>query len=590
MNKNCYRLVFNSARGFLMAVAEIVVSRSKASGQSRRDRTDNESSHSGWRQRRFTFALLIGLAGPGAWAGDAGITPSGNAGQRPIMDAAPNGVPIVNIAPPSRGGVSQNHYQDFNVQPSGVILNNSSNNINTQLSGWIAGNPQLGPIPAKIIVNEVLGPNASQLLGVLEVAGQKADVVIANPNGIFCDGCGTLNASRLTLSTGQPQYDSGGRLDTLNVQQGLITIGQGGLTASALGQLDLLARGLVLDGEIWVQRLNAIAGANQVEYGTLQHSLQESMGSAPRFAVDVHDLGGMYANQVYLIATEKGLGVNSTGRIAALDGALTLSVAGDLVLKDSYAKQGMALMANGSTQLNGQTQSGAGLSVETTGAFANAGELTSSGGAVISADSVRNAGRIINSEAGALQLASNGLLSNSGIVASAGDLGLQAVSIDDQKGSLLSQKNLRLQSHEIALNGSQLMADGDLVIKADVGALNSRAEIQSGGSAVLSAATSLTSSGNVIALGDITLSGDAISNAATIQANGSLTANAVHAVDNQNSHMLAGRNLSVSGTQINNRSGVVTANGLLQVQADGLDNNNGTITGDTVRIKVRNRY
>ena len=34
----------------------------------------------------------------------------------------------------------------------------------------------------------------------VEVAGKKADVVIANPSGIQCDGCGVINAGRTTLT------------------------------------------------------------------------------------------------------------------------------------------------------------------------------------------------------------------------------------------------------------------------------------------------------------------------------------------------------------------------------------------------------
>lgn len=43
------------------------------------------------------------------------------------------------------------------------------------------GNPNLGAGSARVIVNQVVGGNASQLLGYTEVAGQRAEVVIANP-------------------------------------------------------------------------------------------------------------------------------------------------------------------------------------------------------------------------------------------------------------------------------------------------------------------------------------------------------------------------------------------------------------------------
>jgi filamentous hemagglutinin len=96
-------------------------------------------------------------------------------GQKPIIDAAPNGVPIVLIAPPSLGGVSRNQYNDFNVGQRGLILNNSKGEVNTQLGGIVSGNLQLGKVQARIILNEVTSTNPSQLNGFIEVAGQHSD-------------------------------------------------------------------------------------------------------------------------------------------------------------------------------------------------------------------------------------------------------------------------------------------------------------------------------------------------------------------------------------------------------------------------------
>jgi len=244
------------------------------------------------------------------------LTPDGPSGQRPIIDAAANGVPLVHIAPPNASGVSRNGYKDFNVGSNGLILNNSATPVQTQLGGWTAGNPQLGYVPARLIVNEVLGTNASVLKGTIEVAGRKADVVISNPNGLLCDGCGFINTSRTTLSTGTPQYGANGSLSGFSVAQGQINVEAAGLNAANIEQLDLIARGLVIEGEVWAQNLNVLAGTNQVLYASLAATpASAGAGGAPLFAIDLKDLGGMYANQVYLIATEKGLGVNSTGRV-----------------------------------------------------------------------------------------------------------------------------------------------------------------------------------------------------------------------------------------------------------------------------------
>ena len=122
-------------------------------------------------------------------------------GAKPSVGVS-NGVPVINIAPPSAGGVSNNRYTQFNVGPSGAVLNNSGGPSQTQLAGQVGGNPMLGNQRARTILNQVTAPNPSQLLGTLEVAGNRANVIVANPAGITCNGCGFLNADRATLTTG----------------------------------------------------------------------------------------------------------------------------------------------------------------------------------------------------------------------------------------------------------------------------------------------------------------------------------------------------------------------------------------------------
>jgi filamentous hemagglutinin family protein len=299
MNRNLHRLVFNRWRGMLVAVHE------GAAGVGGRARGAAAGMTS-------AFGLALWLQA--AVAQTLPVTPGAQApaGQRPIVDAAANGVTVVHIAPPSPAGVSRNGYQDFNVDTRGLILNNSNTSVPTQLGGWISGNPQLGYVPATLIVNEVTGTNPSRLKGTIEVAGRKADVVIANPNGLLCDGCGFLNTGRATLATGLPQYGMQGALNSFDVRQGVLTIGPGGLNAANLERLDLIARGVVVEGEVWAQELQVLAGANQVLYaapGALPGvNPQAGSGETPRFAVDLKALGGLYAQQVYLLATEKGAG------------------------------------------------------------------------------------------------------------------------------------------------------------------------------------------------------------------------------------------------------------------------------------------
>ncbi|MDB5771487.1 MAG: Polymorphic rane protein Filamentous hemagglutinin/Adhesin, partial [Burkholderia sp.] len=391
---------------------------------------------------------------------------SAPAGQRPILDAARNGVPIVHIAPPSKAGVSRNQYDQFNVNQNGLILNNSPTNVQTQQGGWITGNLQLGPTPARIILNEVVGGNPSQLRGTIEVAGRRADIVVANPNGITCDGCGFLNADRASLTTGRPQFGSDGSINGFDVRQGQLTIAGSGLNATNLEQLDLIARGFVIEGEVWAKNLNVIAGANQVLYGTLQAAAQAGAGTAPRFAIDIKDLGGMYANQVYLMSTEQGVGVNSTGRTAALQGNLVLSANGDLSLQHSYAKQDIRIGSTGNVRLAGVTQSNGTTSVVASGTLDNSGGSLLAGG-----DASLQAGAIVN-KAGSI----------ASTIAAGGNVEIQGGSLNNDKSSIVAGGNVTLALAAGALSNNQgtIGAGGALAVNAG-GLDNTAGQIVSSG-------------------------------------------------------------------------------------------------------------
>ncbi|MHA6848929.1 filamentous hemagglutinin N-terminal domain-containing protein, partial [Ralstonia syzygii] len=157
--------------------------------------------------------------------------PGAPRGQQPTVLNAANGVPLVNIQTPSAGGVSRNTYGQFDVNQQGAILNNARSSAQTQLGGWVQGNPWLATGTARVILNEVNSSNPSQLRGYVEVAGDRAQVVIANPAGISCDSCGFINSNRVTLTTGTPILN-GGNLDGYRVQNGTVSITGGGLDTS----------------------------------------------------------------------------------------------------------------------------------------------------------------------------------------------------------------------------------------------------------------------------------------------------------------------------------------------------------------------
>jgi len=258
-------------------------------------------------------------------------------GSKPVVGVS-NGVPVVNIAPPSAGGVSNNRYTQFNVGPSGVVLNNSGGASQTQLAGQVAGNVMLGNKRATTILNQVTAPNPSQLMGTLEVAGNRANVIVANPSGITCNGCGFLNADRATLTTGRPQVGPDGNI-ALEVAGGRIRVEGEGLNGTDASQVDLIARTLEINAGVWADRLNVSAGAARVDYATGAVSALAGEGPAPEVALDTAALGGMYANSIRLIGTEAGVGVNVGGNLVALTGDLEVSASGDVRIAPSAAVQ-----------------------------------------------------------------------------------------------------------------------------------------------------------------------------------------------------------------------------------------------------------
>ncbi|MFP8419099.1 DUF637 domain-containing protein [Klebsiella michiganensis] len=265
----------------------------------------------------------------------AGITAANGNTQVAIK---PGNVPVVNIATPSAAGISHNTYQDFNVGTPGAVLNNATQGGKTQLGVTIDnGNARLKGKPAELIINEVTSGNRSELKGRLEVFGNKAGVMIANPNGITCDGCGFINTPSVTLTTGKPQFDKQGALDALEVKKGAVIIGGNGLDGAGAEYVDVISRATELNGKINAKTLTLTQGANRVSFkdGTVKPIAGE--GAKPQLAVDTKALGGMYAGKIRLVATEAGVGVNLSNVIST-QRDISLTTAGKITLSNVKAQ------------------------------------------------------------------------------------------------------------------------------------------------------------------------------------------------------------------------------------------------------------
>ena len=263
------------------------------------------------------------------------------------VGVADNGVPIIDIARPNGAGLSQNRYDRFGVGAEGAILNNATDELSlSQLGGLVQGNPNLlGTSGARVILNEVTGTSRSTLEGALEVHGRGADVIVANPNGITCNGCGFINTPRVTLSTGVPEISADGRVERLRVTGGDILIGSRGADLRSSDVFDLVARQIRLEGPVAAgEKLGLTAGRVVFDYTSREaSSLPGDASDAPEVAIDSTLLGGMQAGQIQILATEAGAGVRMRGDMAAHTGQMTLTADGKLVLRRAEAKGSVTL-------------------------------------------------------------------------------------------------------------------------------------------------------------------------------------------------------------------------------------------------------
>ncbi|HEN7340035.1 TPA: hemagglutinin repeat-containing protein, partial [Serratia marcescens] len=486
MNKHCYRLIFSRTHGELRVVSELARSCSSEPGQ-RIGSGITDGSRLWVTVRRSVWLLgLLMFAGPVMADGivaDGGANPS----QRPEVITTQNGLPQVNITAPNQAGVSHNQYQQFDVDAKGAILNNSAVMTATQMAGMIQGNPNLNPnsAPARVILNEVNSNNPSQLRGFMEVAGGKAQVIVANPAGIVCNGCGTINAGRMTLTTGKPQLNADGSVAGYQVERGVVRIEGGGLngdTRHDTEYVDILARAVEVNAGVWAKEgVTLVAGRNRVSAdGKTAAPLSDDGSARPELAIDMGQMGGMYSGGIRMIGTEAGVGVRNQGGQVRAGKTLTVSSEGKLSWRsdapDAATQAGgdIQLAAKGDIETHGKVYSGGQLAVQS-----REGMLTQSGTLAAAGNVHLNAARGIQSS-GHLLAGSN---AESTLVH---DANLQLDSQGDIRasGSLLGKKNVNASGRRVDISGAQVAAGRTALAAREGGVALRQSTVDSGELAV----------------------------------------------------------------------------------------------------------
>ena len=496
---------------------------------------------------------------------------------QPLVQETANGVPLVNITAPTAGGVSRNQYESFNVPTNGAILNNSYTLSDTKLAGFVQGNQNMVKGPATIIVNEVTSANPTAMNGFIEVAGNRASVVVANPNGITVNGGGFINTNQVMLTTGQPIYDGAGNLTRLDITGGDIRIEGTGLDATTTGKLDILTRAATINAGIWGQDINVITGTNQVAYDTLAIT---PIGKERRegVALDVSALGGMYAHRIVMIGTEQGMGVNMAGHMESAT-TLTLDAAGNLYntgrmqSKETEAITIQDLVNTGTLgteakqHIEAQHIANSGLisakeGQAITGAtLRNEGRITSEGTEQLSAQTVTNTGAIHSQ--GTQTLAVTEAIHNgtTGTITSGGAQQLAASTIDNE--GTVQTENRQTVTVATLTNTGLLRADENQQLKS----------------------TTLTNAGTLYSGQDQTLHSATITNIGSVYAKGTQETTAERLDTNKTWGSLGAMTLAISKTMTNRGlvasgltdDGKLTGESALSLSAATLDNANGQV-------------
>ena len=350
MNKRHYKVIFSRVLNQLVVVSELAKSQGKAQSEnvsSEQEKTGLFSTALSLNPIHFSLMLALGFVflSPSVHAEDMAIRADKSApgNQQPTVLQTGNGLPQVNIQTPSAGGVSRNQYSQFDVAEKGAVLNNARKAAQTQMAGWVQGNPNLARGEAKVILNEVNSANPSRLKGYVEVAGKKADVVIANPSGIQCDGCGVINAGRTTLTTGKAEVENG-ELKGYRVKGGKVTVGQKGMDNSQSDYTDIIADKAEIKGGVWSKKgIKVTTGKNNVDrtndsvvYVGDKNTdntdrTSDTQGENQSYSVDVSQLGGMYSEKIHLVDNGQGLGVRNAGHIGASAGSVKIDSQGKIV-------------------------------------------------------------------------------------------------------------------------------------------------------------------------------------------------------------------------------------------------------------------
>ena len=457
---------------------------------------------------------------------------------KPTITNSRTNIDQIDIVAPNSNGVSHNKFSDYNVQNSGIILNNSKTDINTQLAGIINGNKNLTGKEADLIITEVIGKNLSNINGFTEIAGKSADYILANPNGINVNGAGFINARNVTLTTGEV-------LDNLSLQirKGLITVGEKGINTDGVDYFNLISKTAKITGQINsnkkdTKEIKVVAGSNDYNYITKKLTKVEDKNDKNLVGIDTSELGGMIANRITLISTDKGVGVNTKGVLIADEDNIDITSSGDVVVKKIKSSKDINITG------------------ENKATFLKDG--------VVVGNNVKVSGKNIEVE---------------GTLYGKNNLNLKADSLETKEnGEIVSNEDIHLKDVKEINNSGELKSSKNIIIDGKV-ENHDKGHI-SGTKVELNKDTK--NSGKIVA-DKTSIDGDILENNGIIYAEQDLIIKSKNATNKKGGILLGKNEVKIENDKLSN-SGRIQGNKKITVKNKELENN-GVVYSDNIEVK-----
>ncbi|WP_409524691.1 filamentous hemagglutinin N-terminal domain-containing protein [Nitrincola sp. MINF-07-Sa-05] len=410
------------------------------------------------RFKRLTFCVATPLFSLLPFAANASdVIPTGSTATQVTSGA--DGHLQVDLAN-SQSGVSYNSFSRFDVGSAGVTLNNTD-------SG------------ARTIVNEVFSAAPSRFEGTLTLEGPRANLIMANQNGLLINGGEFINFGSVALTTGAVRFEDrmiGGdtpqRYVWVDTAQGGIDIGAKGLAAELIN-LELIAREVNINGPVTnrftssTARTRIVAGESTTFFDTVASPTdnltpwahpEKGESATTDVLFSVNAAGGITSGTVNVLVTDKGAGVRNAGELLATMGGFTLNSSGLLEQQGGTIKgQGTVLLESASLeQYAGDGQQSR---IESTASFV---DIKADEGVINQDSYIGGAQPVDPDETAALSITTKGKIDN-------------ITTVGAEHGAILFSQDgdIVLNATEGILNrNSRFIANGELIMNTDGAAIN----------------------------------------------------------------------------------------------------------------------